>query len=345
LEIGVQFGGSSLLWQEYFQKSYLTLVDIEYLITDDIKSKMVESRYDLIIMDAYEDKCYSKLKSKKFDIIIDDGSHTLESQIFVLENYLNNLSEDGILVIEDIQDYSHIEIFKSKLNNNFQYFIYDLRNEKNRYDDILFVVKRGKKFGICYPVYNNQKAFDSIIKKLSDLPCQINIVDDGSDPPLLIENCSNINKIRLENDISWNQAQANNIAIRNSNFDVVLRMDIDHYIEPEDYEKFKNLSLNMKDKTIYQFNRFRIDKSEFINKGCNIIMIKREDFNQIGGYNEEFCGNYGYEDLEFQNRAIKLGYKIELFPLTTYVNAENKTPNLIRDTKINKELFLKIKGT
>jgi hypothetical protein len=142
LEIGVQFGGSSLLWHEYFKKSHLTLIDIEYLITDDIKSKLTESRFNLIIMDAYEDKCYNKLKFKKFDIIIDDGPHTLESQIFVLDNYLNNLSENGILVIEDIQDYSHIEIFKSKLNSNFQYFIYDLREKKNRYDDILFVIKK-----------------------------------------------------------------------------------------------------------------------------------------------------------------------------------------------------------
>ena len=102
LEIGVQFGGSSLLWHEYFKKSHLTLIDIEYLITDDIKSKLTESRFNLIIMDAYEDKCYNKLKFKKFDIIIDDGPHTLESQIFVLDNYLNNLSENGILVIEDI---------------------------------------------------------------------------------------------------------------------------------------------------------------------------------------------------------------------------------------------------
>ena len=344
LEIGVQFGASSQLWHEYFQKSKLTLIDIEYLITDDIKSRLIESRFDLIITDAYEDNCYNKLKFKKFDIIIDDGPHTLDSQIFVLDNYLNNLSENGILIIEDVQDYSHIEIFKNKLNNNFQYFIYDLRNEKNRYDDLLFVVKRKSNFGICYPVYNNQKAFDSISKKLLDLPCPITIVDDGSNPPLLVKNLSNINLIRLDNNINWNQANANNIAIENSDFEIILRIDIDHYIYPEDFEKFKILSNDMEENTIYQFNRFRTDTKEFINKGCNIMMIRKSDFNKIGKYNEAFCGNYGYEDLEFQNRAIKLGYEIKLSPLVIYVDASHKTPDLVRDTTINKNLFLKIKN-
>lgn len=199
-----------------------------------------------------------------------------------------------------------------------------------------------KKLGICYPVYNNQKAVDKIIEKLKITPCEITMVDDGSNPPIeLINNIENIKLIRIDSDRAWNQAQANNVAIENSTSEVVLRMDIDHYINPEDYEKFLMISENLPKKTIYQFKRFRTDTNEFIKKGCNIIMIKKSDFLEIGKYSEEFCGNYGYEDLEFQHRAKLMGFSIKEVDLVIYVDAQLKTPGLNRDTTINKEIFLK----
>lgn len=197
-------------------------------------------------------------------------------------------------------------------------------------------------FGLCYPVYNNQKAFDDIKGILDQLSCSITIVDDGSEPPLDIRNISKIKLIRLEKQRIWNQAQANNVAILNSDAEIILRMDIDHYIAVEDFEKFLALAQNFPTKTIYQFNRFRTDTQKIINTGCNIIMFRKQDFIDIGKYNEAFCGNYGYEDLEFQHRAKKMGFKLDLYPLTIYVNAKNKTPNMIRDTTINKELYRKL---
>ena len=141
LEIGIQFGGSSLLWQEYFKNSILTLIDIEYQITENIKSRLSEERCEVLIFDAYRKENLSILKNQ-YDIIIDDGSHTLESHIFLVKNYLNFLSDNGILVIEDIQDFEHIEILKSLVPEGFEISIIDLREVKERYDDILFVLKK-----------------------------------------------------------------------------------------------------------------------------------------------------------------------------------------------------------
>ena len=198
------------------------------------------------------------------------------------------------------------------------------------------------KLGICYPVYNNQKAVDKIIEKIKTTHCEITMVDDGSKPPIILpNNIENIKLFRIDNDRVWNQAQANNVVIKNSSCDVVLRMDIDHYINPEDYERFLIIAENLPEKTIYQFKRFRIDTNEFINKGCNIIMIKKSDFLDIGKYSEEFCGNYGYEDLEFQHRARLMGFDIKEMDLVVYVDARLGTPGLNRDTTINKEIFLK----
>lgn len=191
---------------------------------------------------------------------------------------------------------------------------------------------------IVYPYYNNIKAFDAISKKLEMTPCEIIIVDDGSSPRLETE-CAKV--IRIEEDRPWNQANANNIGMSSVSLEnVILRLDIDHFIEPEDFSKFEEISKNIPEKTIYRFKRFRLDINNFINTGCNIIMIKSKDFQDIGKYNEIFCGNYGYEDKEFLDRAIYKGYKIVLIEsLIVYVDGKFKTPNVIRDTSINKKKY------
>lgn len=141
LEIGIQFGGSSLLWQEYFKNSILTLVDIEYQITENIESRLSEERCEVLIFDAYREENLSILKNQ-YDIIIDDGPHTLESHIFLVKNYLNFLSDKGILIIEDIQNFENIDILKSLVPEGFDIFVIDLREVKGRYDDILFILKK-----------------------------------------------------------------------------------------------------------------------------------------------------------------------------------------------------------
>jgi len=98
--------------------------------------------------DAYDEK-FSK-KFKQFDIIIDDGPHTLESQLKSIELYLPKLKQDGLFIIEDIQSVEHFDILidKSKevcksINNEIHYVIesIDLRDKKGRWDDLIFLVK------------------------------------------------------------------------------------------------------------------------------------------------------------------------------------------------------------
>jgi len=80
----------------------------------------------------------------KFDIMIDDGPHTLESMIFFIENYSKLLEDDGILVVEDVQSIEWIEQLTNVVPENLKkyIFVYDLRENKDRYDDILFVINK-----------------------------------------------------------------------------------------------------------------------------------------------------------------------------------------------------------
>ena len=56
------------------------------------------------------------------------------------------LSDDGVLVIEDVQSINWINELKMRVPDHLQEFIevYDLRRNKNRYDDIMFVINKNK---------------------------------------------------------------------------------------------------------------------------------------------------------------------------------------------------------
>ena len=58
------------------------------------------------------------------------------------------MKDDGILIIEDVQSLDWIETLKNEVPENLKRFIqvYDLRGNKNRYDDIVFTIDKSNKF-------------------------------------------------------------------------------------------------------------------------------------------------------------------------------------------------------
>ena len=111
---------------------------------DNNKSKkfkdVLSERIIVTFGDAYTEEVVDSLPS--FDIIIDDGPHTIESQIKCLEFYLPKLNDGGVILIEDIQKYEYIETLEEKykeLGGDKEVEFYDLRNIKRRYDDLIVV--------------------------------------------------------------------------------------------------------------------------------------------------------------------------------------------------------------
>jgi hypothetical protein len=64
--------------------------------------------------------------------------------IYFIENYTKLLTNDGTLIVEDIPDINWCDIFKKLVPDDCSYEIIDLRHIKNRWDDILFVIKKNK---------------------------------------------------------------------------------------------------------------------------------------------------------------------------------------------------------
>lgn len=135
LEIGVETGGSLLMWREYFPNAIITGVDIK-----PCPQVLGRERIDVITGDAYNYEVADSLPAD-FDIIIDDGPHTLESMIFVLLEYLNKIKHDGVLIIEDVQDFNWTNILRRKLPEGFSAEVRDHRKVRGRYDDISMIIR------------------------------------------------------------------------------------------------------------------------------------------------------------------------------------------------------------
>lgn len=143
LEIGIGgHAGGIRLFRDYFHNSVIHGIDV-FAAKPEWGDTQTDTRVVLHPKtNAYTTDCISSLSDVKFDVIIDDGSHTLEDMKFVVTNYVSLLKEKAILVIEDVQDISWIDVLREATPPEYQPYIrvYDLRKNKNRYDDILFVI-------------------------------------------------------------------------------------------------------------------------------------------------------------------------------------------------------------
>lgn len=147
VEIGIQYGGSALLFHEYLPNAEFIFIDIVNQIHPNILNKMDNKRYSLYFDDAYSDgfvSALSKQHSDGFDILIDDGPHTLESQILCIQKYLPLIKPNGMLIVEDVQSIDNMNHLKSIIPVEIQNGVemIDTRHIKGRWDDLLFIIHK-----------------------------------------------------------------------------------------------------------------------------------------------------------------------------------------------------------
>ena len=149
LEIGVQRGGSIKLWYDYFPNATVFGLDCMHIneVWDELKNKhRIQLRTSV---NAY-DKTFIQNEfintSSRFDLILDDGPHTYESMQTFVNTYSRLLSDDGILILEDVQRWGWIEHLLNEVPPELKNFVhlYDLRWNKGRWDDIVFVIDKTK---------------------------------------------------------------------------------------------------------------------------------------------------------------------------------------------------------
>jgi hypothetical protein len=137
------------LWKISFKDAKVMGWDIDvFQPTHPIARELVESgKIELVQRDAYQ---FINEVPKDFSVIIDDGPHTLSSQIKALE-LRNNLDENGILIIEDIgeiggPEYCFFRLLRALPFKERKYSLnINLSEEKGRWDDAVFIYSRNDK--------------------------------------------------------------------------------------------------------------------------------------------------------------------------------------------------------
>lgn len=100
LEIGIYKGSSVKLWEKYFPFGELNFVDITF---DHVEYFSKKSHYFLANQESPEE--LQKVVAKtggEFDIIIDDGGHTMNQQIVSFRTLFPYVKSGGIYIIEDL---------------------------------------------------------------------------------------------------------------------------------------------------------------------------------------------------------------------------------------------------
>jgi len=152
LEIGIgdfgwKNGGSIKLWNEFFTNANVYGLDVRPLhnfldgLTTNNKIILYTST------DAYNTEFVTETflnKNIKFDFMLDDGPHSLETMLIFIELYSKLMTDDGILIIEDVQSWDWIETLTNAVPEHLKPFVkaYDLRENKGRYDDIVFTIDK-----------------------------------------------------------------------------------------------------------------------------------------------------------------------------------------------------------
>jgi hypothetical protein len=140
LEIGVQFGLSMDYWHGLMPDADLTGIDIEDLRHNtDLPQQM-------IVTNAYHEAALLLLTHRTYDLIVDDGPHTLPSMEFAAKHYAPRTAIGGAFVIEDIPDRDWATSLIPLLPEDMQAssFVVDLRSTPGTTgdDDILLVALR-----------------------------------------------------------------------------------------------------------------------------------------------------------------------------------------------------------
>ena len=124
LEIGLDTGGSHLMWLDYFPNANVYAMDNRIVYEDKVYDK--RTGRDMVMVNGWNDRDKERAfifrgdqssvedlnkftveNGDEFDIIIDDGGHSMRQQQISLKVLYSCLKENGVYVIEDLHSSSN----------------------------------------------------------------------------------------------------------------------------------------------------------------------------------------------------------------------------------------------
>ena len=144
LEIGLFNGHSMIMWKSYFVNAKVYGIDCSETPHGGMADlrRMIKAGWDIHIFDAENKEDVAKrFSGVKFDVIIDDAGHHIEQQLNLFSIWKDYLVDDGLYIIEDIQDIDRDEHLFRELLPGKGMTIIDERQRKNRYDDVMIIIR------------------------------------------------------------------------------------------------------------------------------------------------------------------------------------------------------------
>lgn len=203
------------------------------------------------------------------------------------------------------------------------------------------------------PVFFNQTDINSLLDLLhyyasfsQDVLARMEfiIVDDHSPIAVAIPTSINLNYrlFRITDDILWNQGGARNLGAVHSVQKMILT-DCDHYFPEKLLQKV--LASKVPKNTLYTFKRNDANGRVIIGHRNSFYTSKHVFFKALG-VDEEFCGNYGCEDIMFRKFAKRLGIKLRHLTrrvkiFTPEIDRDKSYHNLLRNGDANTLLIKK----
>jgi hypothetical protein len=158
MEIGVLFGNSLRMWHDFFENAIIYGIDdfsqrdghafYEFAPVNEMPVEESLKGYQRVRLGKFSCTDMASLThfigANRFDVIIDDGSHTIEQQLNNIINLYPLLRQDGIYVCEDVASASAAKVLVEHVKNFQKFkscdvFEFDI---KARADDRMLIITK-----------------------------------------------------------------------------------------------------------------------------------------------------------------------------------------------------------
>lgn len=163
------------------------------------------------------------------------------------------------------------------------------------------------------------------------------IVDDCSATPLVADAQGlNLRLLRVNDDIAWNMPGCRNLLATQASTDWLLYFDIDNAASEASIQMLADALPRLDADRLHVFRR--TENGADVDPHINTFLISRRGFFAAGGYDEDFCGHYGFEDVVFRNMWRKHVGDELMFTNIAFEQLGHRTTGLNRDTTRNQAL-------
>ncbi|WP_298902508.1 DUF5672 family protein [uncultured Psychroserpens sp.] len=246
------------------------------------------------------------------------GFHNADISLWDSNKFINTKAQQ--LFIDKIQNQGP-DANDLKLSYVVQFYLED--NKSNPLEELIRV----------YSSYSRD-----ILKKIHFV-----FVDDHSNVPIHIPEdiVLNYTLLRVKTDIKWNQGGARNLGVKYAKSENIIVTDLD-ILFPENLLG-RLTDYKLPNNSIFKFNT--ISNLQTVRPHVNVFFMTKSIYMKTNGVDEEFCGNYGYEDIFFYHQQKAIGTKFYLYSYSNIVHKEHKDSeatqhnSLIRDAEINEKLI------